>query len=102
MIDHPAVHIIEELNVRGWTRDGLACRLAAASPDRYRDGVSIQGTPYTGISVARLSLDMYLDVGPLEPGMRLGDTAAELDRVFDVGDGFFEALERTWLSRVGR
>ena len=99
LVVHPGEVIIEELNARGWTRDALACRLVAAFPDRYRDGVANDGKPYTGLDVARLSLDMYLDVGPSEPTMHLGDTAAELDHVFDVGAGFFAALDSSWRAQ---
>ena len=95
---HPSEIIIEEMSARGWTQDTLASRLVAAFPDRYADGVDDFGKPYTGLTIARLSVEMYLDVGPDEPGMRMGETSSEFDHVFGVGDGFFVRLEAAWLS----
>ncbi|MHC5536846.1 hypothetical protein ACYOEI_01070 [Singulisphaera rosea] len=78
---HPSVFIKDELEARGWTLDMLAMRMG----------------PEFGIN--RLSLDLYIEVGPTEPGMRIGDLSAEaLGRAFDVSPEFFLNLEAAWLK----
>ena len=97
---HPSAIILKELRARRWSREILARRLVEAFPERYRDVVDEAGRTHLGLDIAILSLDMYLNVGPKEPGLRMGETASEFDRVFGVGDGFFARLEEAWLAHA--
>lgn len=83
---HPSVYIEDEMAARGWDRDTLAYRMSSCSED---------------LAVNRLALDLYLDVGPREPGLRIGD-AADLERAFGIDAAFFLELERRWLEGQGR
>lgn len=77
---HPSTFIEEEMAARGWTRDDLASRMG---PE---------------FDVNRLAMDLYLDIGPANPGIRIGD-GEDLSRAFGVPASFFLELERRWLER---
>jgi len=77
---HPSEFIVEEMEARGWSRDDLALRM----PGEY--------------GVNRLALDMYFDVGPYEPTMRLGDMADVFGAAFGIAGVFFKRLEEQWLA----
>lgn len=77
---HPSVFIQEEMDARGWDRDELARRMGG------------------DWSVSRLSLDLYFEVGPTKPGIRLGD-GEDFARAFGVPAEFFRNLEAAWLKK---
>ena len=53
--------------------------------------------PEFGIN--RLSLDLYLQVGPTEPSMRIGNESAKaLGRAFGVTPEFLLSIEKAWLE----
>lgn len=77
---HPSLFINEELKARGWSRDKLAIEMCGQH----------------GLNV--LALNLYLDIGPEETGLRLGDAMArEIAKAFDVDADFFINLENAWL-----
>lgn len=51
--------------------------------------------------VKRLALDLYFEVGPTEPNLRLGDPQDIAD-AFGVDRDFFLNLERAWLAALAR
>jgi hypothetical protein len=75
---HPSVFIIEEMEARGWGRWELARRMGGDYGQR------------------RLEIDLYFDVGPQEPGLRIGD-GEDFARAFGVDAEFFLNLETAWL-----
>lgn len=78
---HPSELIREEMDARGWDMDMLAMRM---SPE---------------FGITRLTLDMYFEVGPTDPNMRIGGQTAEgLARAFDVSAEYFLNLETAWLK----
>ncbi len=79
---HPSVFIQEEMDARGWDRNHLARRM---------------GNDW---AVNRLSLDLYFEVGPNEPGLRMGD-GEDFARAFGVSAEFFVNLEMAWLRGQG-
>ena len=80
-VPHPSVFIQEEMDARGWSRDLVAMRMS----------------PEFGLS--RLTLDLYLDVGPRKTNMRIGEkTAKAFARAFDVSPDYFLNLEAAWLK----
>ena len=85
---HPASFIQDEMDALNWTRDRMACAMAAA----------VAGDP----GVCRLKLDLYLDVGPNDDRLQLGDTAREIDLAFGLSPGFFHRLEAAWLLARGK
>jgi HTH-type transcriptional regulator/antitoxin HigA len=78
---HPSEYIVEELEARGWTRDRLATEM------RGEDW----GTD-------RLAIDLYLEIGPTNPGCRLGAMADDLARVFGTSAELWRNLEASWLA----
>jgi plasmid maintenance system antidote protein VapI len=84
---HPSEFIREELEARGWSLDELVMRMTDGDHDEY--------------GVTRLGFDFYFEIGPTEPGLRLGDENARLmAAAFGVSSELFLNLERTWLEWV--
>jgi hypothetical protein len=82
-VPHPSVFIREEREARGWSQVNLAVRMGG---DETQTNL--------------LSLDMYEDIGPHTPGLRLGEfTANQLSKAFGVSAAFFLALEQAWLRQ---
>jgi hypothetical protein len=81
---HPASFIYEEMRSRSWTSRELAREWGG---DREA-------------SIKALAVDMYL-ANASQPMMRMGEMAADMDRVFGTVPGFFAALERKWLEETG-
>lgn len=80
---HPSVFILEEMDERGWDRDMVAMRM---SPEFGKN---------------RLTLDLYLDLGPEKTNMRLGEkTTTALARAFGTSAEFWTNLEAAWLRGV--
>ena len=75
---HPSVFIQDELDARGWSLHELAGRM---------DGSA---------HINRVSLELYMHAGPHDPGILLGETAAQLSQAFGVSDEFFSNLEQAW------
>jgi hypothetical protein len=80
---HPSIFIQEEMETRGWDRWTLARHMGGD----YR--------------LRRLEIDLYFEVGPDEPNMRLGRTGKDIARVFDVSPEFLHNLEAAWLKSQG-
>ena len=78
---HPAVFMQEEMDARGWSRLDLAKRMSG------------------DLVVNLCSIDLYFDVGPSEPGIRLGD-GEDFGRAFGVPAEYFRNLEAAWLRGV--
>lgn len=77
---HPSIYIKEELEARGWSIEDLAKAMSGDYDINYT------------------ALDFYLEIGPDNPTMHLGDLAVEVSRAFDVDDSLFPNLERSWLD----
>lgn len=69
---HPSIHALEEMIERDWRFSDLLAAIDADVTDRT-------------------CLEMFFLVR--DPGLLLGQMAARLDKAFDVGPGFFQALE---------
>ncbi len=78
---HPSEYIQEELEARGWTRDRLA--------------TAMRGEDW---GTNRLAIDLYIEVGPTDPGCRLGTMADDLARAFGTSVELWRNLEKTWLE----
>lgn len=48
--------------------------------------------------ICRLKLDLYLEVGPGDDRLRIGETARQVEAAFGLSDGFFQRMEDAWLS----
>lgn len=82
---HPSEIMTEEMESRGWDRDRLAVEMVSGSDDSY--------------GIVRLALDLYFEVGPTDPRVRIGArTAEQLGRAFGVSPEFFLNLERSYLE----
>jgi hypothetical protein len=79
---HPSIVIQTEMVARGWTRDELAIRMGG------------------DFGINRLALDLYLEIGPDEKDLRIGD-GEDFARAFGVSAEFFLSLEKAWLASVG-
>lgn len=77
---HPSEYIKDELEARGWSISDLAKRI----PGDY--------------GVNHLAIEMYLDCGPEEPDMRMGDMAEQIATAFGVSCTLFRNLENAWLA----
>jgi hypothetical protein len=85
---HPSEYIREEMEARGWSRDQLAYAMVA-DDDKMSEEWPIN----------RLAIDLYFEVGPTNPSMRMGEDAARsYARAFGVSEGLFLNLERSWLQ----
>ncbi len=83
-VPHPSIFIREEREARGWSAVNLAVRM---------------GGDDTQINL--LAIDMYENVGPTAPGLRLGEmVAGQLSKAFGVSAAFFLALETAWLAQL--
>lgn len=87
-VPHPSEFITEELEARGWSRDDLCTAMCGGTHDPDNWGIT------------RLALDMYLEIGWMEPDMRMGDCATQMAHAFGVHPDFFVNLERAWLATV--
>jgi hypothetical protein len=76
---HPSVFIIEEMEARGWDRWELARRMGGDYRQR------------------RLEIDLYFEVGPGEPDLRIGD-GEDFALAFGCSAEFFRNLEKIWLT----
>lgn len=77
---HPSEYITEEIEARGWTLDRLAHEM---------------GGDY---GITRLALDLYIEVGPTEPALRIGQhTADQLAKAFGTSADLWTNLEAAWL-----
>lgn len=81
-IPHPSVFIIEEMDARGWDRDMLALAMAG-------------GDTGDELGICRLSLDLYLDIGPEEPNLRIAPDL--FARAFGTSPELWSNLEAAWL-----
>lgn len=82
---HPSELIRDELTARGWSLDQLAMRMAGGDREQF--------------GIERLALDLYFEVGPTDPGIRLGEHGGRLiAAAFDVDADFFLNLETAWLA----
>lgn len=79
---HPSVFIREEMRARRWSRRKLAERMGG------------------NVAVNMLSIDLYFDVGPKEPNLRIGD-GENFARALGVRAEFFRNLETAWLQSHG-
>lgn len=78
---HPSEFIAEEMQARGWGRDDLA---------RHMGG---------DFSETRMSLEFYLEVGPTQRGIRVGQhTAMQLAVAFGTSPDLWLNLEASWLA----
>jgi hypothetical protein len=101
---HPSEYITEEMQARGWSRDVLACMMTAGTdsvPEAHqwfaenRDNRTIMHE----LQVNRCALDFYLDLGPTERNLRIGDESAQrLALAFGVSSNLFTNLETAWLG----
>ena len=78
---HPSVFIREEMKARQWDRRQLARRM----PGNY--------------AMNLLVIRLYLDVGPTEPGLLIGD-GEDFGAAFGVSGEFFRNLEAAWLETL--
>lgn len=74
---HPSAFMLEEMVARGWDRDELARRMGG------------------NYGIARLSLDLYFEVGPNERDLLLGD-GEDFARAFGTSAEFWLNLEAAW------
>lgn len=74
---HPSVFILEEMEARGWTLGDLTMRM--------------DGDPHLN----RVALDLYLNVGPDDPDLLIGD-GEDLARAFGTSAEFWRRLEAGW------
>lgn len=81
-MEHPSVYIREEMDARDWGTPTMARQM---------------GGDY---GVNRLAIEMYLSIGPQNPGLRLGTMAADIARAFDVSVELFQNLEAAWLASL--
>jgi HTH-type transcriptional regulator / antitoxin HigA len=81
---HPSEFIREEMDARGWVVHDLALFMGGDYAANY------------------LAMDLYLKIGPEQPGIRLGGVEVALARAFDVDAAFFSNLEYAWLNHVAR
>lgn len=51
--------------------------------------------------IMRCAVDMYLEVGPTTPALRLGEMAADFSRAFGASEELFTNLETAWLAGQG-
>lgn len=78
---HPSEYIREEMEERGWSQSDFA---------RHMGG---------DWQLNMVALDFYLDIGPEESGLRIGnDTAAQLGAAFGTSAELFLNLEKAWLA----
>ena len=78
---HPSEYIRDEMDARGWSQTELARRMGG------------------DLTMNLVALELYLGIGPDNPGIRLGlDTAAQLGLAFGVSAEYFLNLEQAWLS----
>jgi hypothetical protein len=84
---HPSVWITNWLQEHGLSLDHAAAAMAKGLPDEDRK-----------FEVYRVVLDMYVTVGPSEPGMHLQVLAPVLDKAFQRPAGFFAELEQKWIA----
>lgn len=78
-ITHPSEYIREEMDARDW---GIPSMARAMGGD-----YDIQG----------LALGMYLSIGPINPGLRLGAMADDIARAFGTSAELWQNLEKSWL-----
>jgi hypothetical protein len=83
---HPSLWITSFIERHALTLDHVAAAMAKGDGREKAFGIH------------RLSLDMYVLVGPGEPSMRLGEMARDLDRALQRRAGFFADLERAWIA----
>jgi hypothetical protein len=76
---HPSVFIIEEMEARGWDRDELARRMGGEW------------------KLNRVVLELYFEIGPTEPNLRMGD-GEDFAQAFGVSAELFQNLEKAWLK----
>ena len=82
---HPSVFISDELEARGWSKEMLA--------------IAMTGDIDRNI----LMLDLYMEVGPERPNMRIGKTLSKkLSHAFGTSQQFWLNLEAEWLKRAER
>jgi hypothetical protein len=82
---HPSEFIKEELEARRWSVAELAMRMANGDREQY--------------GIEMLALEMYLEIGPETPGLRLGNDGGRLmAAAFDVSPDLFLNLEKSWLG----
>jgi hypothetical protein len=79
---HPSFFIKKEMRARGWNRTRLAYRMGG------------------DVIINRLSIELYFEVGPTEPNLRIG-SGEDFGRAFGVPAEFFLNLERAWLQQTG-
>jgi plasmid maintenance system antidote protein VapI len=79
-VPHPSVFIQEEMDARGWDRWEVARRMGGD----YRRN--------------RLIIDLYFEIGPEKPNMRIGD-GEDFARAFDVSAEYFLNMEKAWLEQ---
>lgn len=84
---HPSELIADELEKRGWCRLDLARRMGGNDP----------------VAVNLLALDLYCEIGPTEPDMRLGQVAAgRIAAGFETSPEYWLNLEAAWLRALAR
>jgi hypothetical protein len=83
-VPHPSVYIREEMDERDWAIPTMARHM---------------GGDY-GTNV--FALQMYLSIGPANPGLRLGDMAADIAHAFGTSVELFQNMEAAWLKHVDR
>lgn len=88
-VPHPSEFIASELVARGWDKYRLAFEMIKTGPmmDEYNKALMV--------------LNLYFEIGPDKPNMRLGVTTEAFSRAFDVPKEFFLNLERGWLKSKG-
>lgn len=85
MAMHPSELIVEEMRERRWSRDVLAAMMCD-------DDDVMQ------YHVNRLAVQMYIDVGPSNRGILLGEMASKFARALGVSEEMLLNLERAWLD----
>lgn len=102
---HPSVFIVEEMAARGWDLDVLAWlmvlgvstredALAALAPS----GSEAEAAQIKAWHIERLALDLYCEVGPSDPRIRLFDMAQKFSATFGASADLFTNLEAAWLK----
>lgn len=87
---HPSVFIKEEMAERGWSLDDLVMNMGPHFSEK-------------DWGICKLSWEMYLEIGPENANMTLGqEMADELGDAFDVNPQTFLNLHESWMRAHDR
>jgi hypothetical protein len=80
---HPSVFIKEEMEERGYSLRDVVFRMKRYESEKEW-------------SIAYLAVEMYMEVGPTDKNIILGDMAEEFATAFGVSAELFKNLEASW------